>query len=138
MLAPQEQLNNGADPSFRRTVRERQGSQSSLSISTSVSQMSASYYTTPQASSSGQFADAGAAASPSTSRHTTTSTPSPVSSLVDEDEILGDEEMMQYIKKQQAKKLASGANQADLDNMLRFPEPIEPAAPVSPAGKSSP
>lgn len=75
-----------------------------------------------------------ALASPSTSRHGTTSTPSPVSSLVDEDELLGDEEMMQYIKKQQAKKLASGANQADLDEMLRFPEPIPPASPLSPAG----
>ena len=76
-------------------------------------------------------------ASPSTSRHTTTSTPSPVSSLVDEDEILGDEEMMQYIKKQQAKKLAAGASQTDLDNMLRFPEPTEPTSPISPAGKYS-
>ena len=73
-------------------------------------------------------------ASPSTSRHPT-STPSPVSSLVDEDELLGDEEMMAYIKKQHAKKLATGVSQADLDEMLRFPEPIAPANPASPAGK---
>ena len=72
--------------------------------------------------------------SPSTSRYPT-STPSPVSSLVDEDELLGDEEMMQYIKKQQAKKLANGASQADLDEMLRFPEPIPPVSAVSPAGE---
>lgn len=77
-----------------------------------------------------------AMSSPSTSRHGAASTPSPVSSLIDEDELLGDEEMMQYIKKQQAKKLASGASQADLDEMLRFPEPIPPAPPLSPAGTS--
>ncbi|GJE97061.1 dual specificity protein kinase domain-containing protein [Phanerochaete sordida] len=74
-----------------------------------------------------------AMSSPSTSRHGAASTPSPVSSLIDEDELLGDEEMMQYIKKQQAKKLASGASQAVLDEMLRFPEPIPPASPLSPA-----
>ena len=72
--------------------------------------------------------------SPSTSRHGTTSTPSPVSSLVDDDEVLGDEEMMQYIRKQHAKKLAGGANPADLEQMLHFPEPIPPASPLSPAG----
>ena len=53
---------------------------------------------------------------------------------VDDDEVLGDEEMMAYIKKQQAKKLATGVSQADLDEMLRFPEPIPPANPSSPAG----
>lgn len=67
-------------------------------------------------------------------RHATTSTPSPVSSLIDEEEMVGDEEMMQYIKRQHAKKLASGSTQAELDEMLRFPEPIPPASPLSPAG----
>lgn len=62
------------------------------------------------------------------------STPSPVPSSVDEEELLGDEEMMQYIKRQQAKKLQSGSTQEDLDAMLRFPEPIAPAAPLSPQG----
>jgi dual specificity tyrosine-phosphorylation-regulated kinase 2/3/4 len=57
-----------------------------------------------------------------------------VSSVVDEDEVLGDEEMMAYIKKQQAKKLAAGVSQAELDEMLRFPEPIAPGNPTSPAG----
>lgn len=92
--------------------------------------------TARNSSNSASQSMAQAMAAPSTSRHTT-STPSPVSSLVDEDELLGDEEMLQYIKKQQAKKLASGASQADLDEMLRFPEPIPPGAPASPACKSS-
>ncbi|OSX65002.1 hypothetical protein POSPLADRAFT_1065025 [Postia placenta MAD-698-R-SB12] len=40
--------------------------------------------------------------------------------------------MLQYIRRQQAKKLATGASQEDLDALLRFPEPIPPAAPLSP------
>jgi dual specificity tyrosine-phosphorylation-regulated kinase 2/3/4 len=71
-------------------------------------------------------------ASPSITRQPTT-TPSPVSSLVDEEEMVGDEEMLQYIKRQQTKKLAAGATQAELDKMLRFPEPIAPTPPASPA-----
>jgi dual specificity tyrosine-phosphorylation-regulated kinase 2/3/4 len=35
----------------------------------------------------------------------------------------GDEEMMQYIKRQQAKKLANGATQEELDDMLKLPSP---------------
>lgn len=76
-------------------------------------------------------------ASPSLNRQTTL-TPSPVSSVVDDEELIGDEEMMQYIKRQQAKKLAAGASQAELDELLRFPEPIRPASPASPACKLSP
>ncbi|KAI0085397.1 hypothetical protein BDY19DRAFT_444646 [Irpex rosettiformis] len=71
-------------------------------------------------------------ASPSLHRQTT-STPSPVSSIVDDEELVGDEEMMQYIKRQQAKKIAAGASLAELDELLRFPEPIPPAPPASPA-----
>lgn len=56
--------------------------------------------------------------------------------MVDEEELIGDEEMMQYIKRQQAKKLAAGATQAELDELLRFPEPIPPTSPTSPACKS--
>lgn len=48
---------------------------------------------------------------------------------------MGDEEMMQYIKRQHAKKLASGVSQEDLDAMLKFPEPIPPAPAVTPAGE---
>ncbi|OBZ75716.1 Dual specificity protein kinase pom1 [Grifola frondosa] len=71
-------------------------------------------------------------ASPSLSRQSI-STPSPAPSSVDEEELLGDEEMLQYIRRQQAKRLASGASQEELDNLLRFPEPIDPALPMTPA-----
>ncbi|KAF6764958.1 CMGC/DYRK/DYRK2 protein kinase [Ephemerocybe angulata] len=70
--------------------------------------------------------------SPSSSRQSV-STPSPVPSSVDEDELLGDEEMMQYIRRQQAKKLAAGATQEELDELLKFPEPIPPRTPTTPA-----
>lgn len=72
-----------------------------------------------------------AMASPSASRQSL-STPSPAPSSIDEEELVGDEEMLQYIRRQQAKKLATGASQEDLDALLRFPEPIPPAAPLSP------
>ena len=74
-----------------------------------------------------------AMASPSASRQSL-STPSPAPSSMDDEELLGDEEMMQYIKRQQAKKLQSGSTQEDLDAMLRFPEPIPPVPPKSPHG----
>ncbi|EPQ58537.1 kinase-like protein [Gloeophyllum trabeum ATCC 11539] len=70
-------------------------------------------------------------ASPSSSR-LSLSTPSPVPSSVDEEELAGDEEMMNYIKRQQAKRVAAGASQEELDALLRFPEPIPPASPMSP------
>jgi dual specificity tyrosine-phosphorylation-regulated kinase 2/3/4 len=41
--------------------------------------------------------------------------------------------MKQYIKRQQSKKLATGASQAELDELLRFPEPIPPTPPLLPA-----
>lgn len=69
--------------------------------------------------------------SPSSSRQSF-STPSPVLGLVDEDELLGDEEMMAYIRRTQARKLASGARKEDLDEMLRFPEPLPPLPPSTP------
>ncbi|KAF5357893.1 hypothetical protein D9756_001787 [Leucocoprinus leucothites] len=69
--------------------------------------------------------------SPSSSRQSL-STPSPVPSTMDEEEILGDEEMRNYIKRQQAKRLAAGANQEELDELLKFPEPIAPVPPQSP------
>lgn len=89
----------------------------------------------PSRGSSSSQSIAQTMASPSIHRQTT-STPSPVSSVVDDEELVGDEEMMQYIKRQQAKKLAAGATQAELDELLKFPEPIPPAAPASPACKS--
>ncbi|KAH9857780.1 hypothetical protein C2E23DRAFT_719720 [Lenzites betulinus] len=68
---------------------------------------------------------------PSASRQSL-STPSPAPSSVDEEEMLGDEEMMQYIRRQQAKKLQTGSKQEDLDALLKFPEPIPPAPALSP------
>ena len=73
------------------------------------------------------------AATPSSSRQSL-STPSPIPDTVDEEEFLGDEEMMQYIRRQQAKKMATGATQEELDEMLKFPEPIPPTPGVIPAG----
>ncbi|KAF9001996.1 hypothetical protein BDQ17DRAFT_1281080 [Cyathus striatus] len=70
--------------------------------------------------------------SPSSSRQSL-STPSPVPSTVDEEELLGDEEMLHYIKRQQAKKLAAGATQEELDELLKFPEPMRPNTPSSPS-----
>ena len=73
-------------------------------------------------------------ATPSSSR-LSLSTPSPSPSSIDEEELLGDEEMLQYIKRQQQKKLAHGATQEELDALLRFPEPLPPVPPQSPAGR---
>ncbi|TDL27191.1 hypothetical protein BD410DRAFT_739913 [Rickenella mellea] len=69
--------------------------------------------------------------SPSPSRQSL-STPSPIPNGVDEEELLGDEEMMQYIKRQQARRLANGAKKEELDELLRFPEPQPPATPLTP------
>ncbi|KAL1745452.1 hypothetical protein HDZ31DRAFT_36383 [Schizophyllum fasciatum] len=68
---------------------------------------------------------------PSSSRQSL-STPSPSPTSVDEEELLGDEEMMHYIRRQQAKKLSAGASQAELEGMLAFPEPLPPGIPSSP------
>lgn len=84
------------------------------------------------ASSSAHRAQAG---TPSSSRHSL-STPSPVPSTVDEEELLGDEEMLQYIRRQQAKKMATGATQEELDELLKFPEPISPSPGLTPEGTS--
>lgn len=54
--------------------------------------------------------------------------------MVDEEQLLGDEEMMQYIRRQQSKKMANGATQEELDEMLKFPEPIPPSPGVMPEG----
>ena len=63
------------------------------------------------------------------------STPSPAPSSVDDEELLGDEEMLNYIRRQQAKKLSAGATQEELDELLRFPEPLPPGTPASPSGQ---
>ncbi|OAX43805.1 hypothetical protein K503DRAFT_707752 [Rhizopogon vinicolor AM-OR11-026] len=71
------------------------------------------------------------AGTPASSRQSL-STPSPVPSIIDEEELLGDEEMMQYIRRQQTKKMANGASQAELDDLLKFPEPIPPGSSSTP------
>ncbi|GAW02243.1 cmgc dyrk dyrk2 protein kinase [Lentinula edodes] len=71
------------------------------------------------------------AATPTSSRQSLT-TPSPAPSSVDEEEQAGDEEMLQYIKRQQSHKLQAGATQEELDKLLKFPEPIPPTSPKTP------
>lgn len=72
--------------------------------------------------------------SPSSSQQSLLTPSSSPSIVADEDEVAGDEEMLQYIKRQQAKRLAHGATQEELDELLRFPEPLPPVPPLSPAG----
>ncbi|SPO39012.1 related to putative dual specificity protein kinase pom1 [Pseudozyma flocculosa] len=67
---------------------------------------------------------------PSDSGSATSSTAA--ASVLDEEERLGDLEMEAYIKRSQAKKLASGAKQADLDKLLEFPDPVPPSRTLSP------
>ncbi|KAJ3821034.1 hypothetical protein F5878DRAFT_606753 [Lentinula raphanica] len=69
---------------------------------------------------------------PTSSRHSLT-TPSPAPSSVDEEEQAGDEEMLQYIRRQQSHKVQAGATQEELDKLLDFPEPIRPTTPMSAA-----
>ena len=71
--------------------------------------------------------------SPSSSQQSLLTPSSSPSTVVDDDEIAGDEEMLQYIKRQQTKRLAHGATQEELDELLRFPEPLPPVPPLSPA-----
>ncbi|KAG8905866.1 hypothetical protein FRB99_008077 [Tulasnella sp. 403] len=65
--------------------------------------------------------------------------PSPQASFVSDfgvlepSEVLGDEEMMMYIKRTQARRLANGARQEELDEMLKFPDPTPPVPPSSPS-----
>jgi hypothetical protein len=49
--------------------------------------------------------------------------------------MLGDEEMMDYIRRQHARKMAGGAKKEDLDELLKFPEPIPPAPGLTPQGE---
>jgi len=69
--------------------------------------------------------------SPSWSRQSL-STPSPSPISLDEEELLGDEEMMQYIRRQQSRRMANGASQQELDELLAFPDPLPPGQPLSP------
>lgn len=69
------------------------------------------------------------------SRQSLNVAPSPVPSALDDEEAAGDEEMMAYIRRQQAKKMANGASQKELDDLLSFPEPLTPAVARTPQGK---
>ncbi|KAK4058399.1 serine/threonine protein kinase, CMGC, dual-specificity [Microbotryomycetes sp. JL221] len=46
---------------------------------------------------------------------------------VTEDEILGDEEMAAYVKRQKASKAAAGTSNETIRKMFEFPDPIEPS-----------
>jgi dual specificity tyrosine-phosphorylation-regulated kinase 2/3/4 len=52
--------------------------------------------------------------------------------VIDEDERQGDAEMEAYIRRSHAKKAAAGVSQKELDEMLRFPEPVPPSKAYSP------
>lgn len=49
------------------------------------------------------------------------------------EDVAADEEMMQCIKRQQARKIANGAKKEELDDMLHFPDPIVPTPASTPA-----
>ncbi|KAG9092258.1 hypothetical protein FRC06_000173 [Ceratobasidium sp. 370] len=72
-------------------------------------------------------------AAPSSSRQSL-STPSPVPMEVDEEELAGDEEMMVYVRRLHARKLASSAKREESEDMLKFPKPIPPKTGLTPPG----
>ncbi len=43
--------------------------------------------------------------------------------------------MLQCIRRQQARKIANGARKEELEEMLRFPEPLPPAPAMAPTSK---
>lgn len=49
-----------------------------------------------------------------------------------EDEMVADEEMMAYIRRSQARRLAAGAKLSELEAMLAFPEDVHPTPRMSP------
>ncbi|KAJ3796768.1 CMGC/DYRK/DYRK2 protein kinase [Lentinula aff. detonsa] len=85
-----------------------------------------------RSSHTGSLQSIASSATPTSSRHSL-ATPSPAPSSVDEEEQAGDEEMLQYIRRQQSHKLQAGATQEELDKLLDFPEPIKPTSPMTPA-----
>ncbi|KAF8507320.1 hypothetical protein BU17DRAFT_78128 [Hysterangium stoloniferum] len=108
---------------------------SMLSPSKSLKLLSPKLSSTPSRSQTGNTSSSGLfkTTSASSSRQSLSS-PSPVPPGVDEEELLGDEEMMAYIKRHQARKLASGAKKEELDDLLKFPEPITPVPAMTPNG----
>ena len=118
---------------------DQQGAFSVLSPSKGLNKLLSPKISKPTSRLSGSATtpNLGNQSAPPTPRRQSLSTPSPVPSSVDEDEILGDEEMMQYIKRTQARKLAHGAKKSELDDLLKFPEPIPPGRPHSPTSEFS-
>lgn len=58
--------------------------------------------------------------------------------VIEDDEMIGDEEMRQFMKRQRAKKSASGATSAEIEAMMNYPEPTEPTPASTPLGKCPP
>lgn len=56
--------------------------------------------------------------------------------IVDDDETIGDEEMRQFMKRQRAKRAASGATSAEIEAMMNYPDPIAPSTAKTPLGAS--
>ncbi|SNX87041.1 related to putative dual specificity protein kinase pom1 [Melanopsichium pennsylvanicum] len=70
--------------------------------------------------------------SPASSDATGSAASARATPIQDEEERLGDIEMEDYIRRQQARKLAAGTSQAELEKMLEFPEPVAPSRMFSP------
>lgn len=56
---------------------------------------------------------------------------------VGEDELRGDEEMMEFVQRQRTKQASRGMSEEEIDRLFTFPEPIEPTRSLSPHSKFS-
>lgn len=106
------------------------------SLSTAASTTRISKTSTVQASASERLAKSNVSTALARRSPASSDTAASVSSMratpsQDEEERLGDREMEDYIRRQQARKLAAGVPQADLDKMLEFPEPVAPSRMLS-------
>lgn len=54
---------------------------------------------------------------------------------IGEDELKGDEEMMEFVNRQRAKKKATGMSSDEIDRLFDFPEPIDPRPSLTPQGR---
>lgn len=54
---------------------------------------------------------------------------------VGEDELRGDEEMMEFVQRQRTKQASRGMSEEESDRLFTFPEPIEPTRSLSPHSK---
>jgi dual specificity tyrosine-phosphorylation-regulated kinase 2/3/4 len=74
---------------------------------------------------------------PGSSRAAVSRSGSPANSVVDEDEMLGDEEMAAFFKRQRARQAKGEKMGAELEALLNFPAPGMPVDAMSPHGKWS-